>query len=454
MNGYRLQLDRCLAAVLLLGAASAIGSGQDREPAPPPPANAREVLARYGIGPAEFSQFVDGNPITGEEEAVLAKILLRFSRLGLDNIHRWRKQTGDFSAIAAATHREQGELFALRGRTTLVSEQSLPPPLAEQYEFGRYYAVQMALEGSPRQALVLTRVVPRAWKIGQPLDEPAAADGLLLKVGPADESGSAPLVFAAGRVGWYPASSPLARAGFDTSLFDAVRGTNGQGLVAADREPFYRLLAAVGKLAASQPAPAPQLEVVPLLQQPEKHHGELVTLRGKARRIVMVHIRETGLKERLGLDHYYEIDTFVPLGEARLRFDGDNPGGGNPNAADPPQPGPTFENTYPVTLIARRLPAGLVEGENLHVEIAADAVFFKLWTYESIYMARHGRVQPAPLLVTNEPRIATAASHDAGVWNTAITLALVGMLLVMVLAWWWYERENRSSRIITTRATG
>ena len=57
------------------------------------PANAREVFARYDIGPAQFSQFVDGSPISASEEEVLAKILLRFSRLGLENIHRWRRPT-------------------------------------------------------------------------------------------------------------------------------------------------------------------------------------------------------------------------------------------------------------------------------------------------------------------------------------------------------------------------
>jgi hypothetical protein len=439
----------CLLGPLLL----AIGwlpaaRGQDEPPRPP--ANARELMATYGIGPAEFSRLVDGAAITPDEEAVIAKVLLRFSRLGLGNIHRWRKQPGDWREIAAATHREQGELFALRGRVTLVTEHTLPAELAQQMEFGRYYQVRLTLDDSSQQAIVLTRTIPIVWKTGQSLDEPAAADGLLLKLGAAGESGQAPLVFAAGRVGWFPDSSPLARAGFDLSLLDAVRDTNGLGLVAADREPFYQLLAALGRMEQSPPATAaPQLDVVGLLQRPAEHHGESFQVRGTARRIVKVLIGEAGLRQRLGLDHYYEIDLFVPLGDARLRFD----------ATDKTKDSPVFENTFPVTLIARQLPPELTEGENLHVEIAADTVFFKLWTYQSTYMARHGRDQPAPLVMTRQPRLVPAAASDAGFWGSAITAVLVGLLLVMLLGWWWYEHENGRRgdgrrRIITTRATG
>jgi hypothetical protein len=74
-------------------------------------------------------------------------------------------------------------------------------------------------------------------------------------------------------------------------------------------------------------------------------------------------------------------------------------------------------------------------------------------------MARHGRDQPAPLVMTRQPRLVPAAASDAGFWGSAITAVLVGLLLVMLLGWWWYEHENGRRgdgrrRIITTRATG
>ena len=238
-------------------------------------------------------------------------------------------------------------------------------------------------------------------------------------------------------MGWLPDSSPLARAGFDVSLLDAVRETNGKGLVAADREPFYQLLAAIARVEkpAGQVA-TPPLDLVGLLQQPADHQGQSFTVRGTARRIVKVLINEAPLRERLGFDYYYEIDLFVPVGEARLRFD----------AAHPAADGPTFENTYPVTLVARQLPAGLTPGENLHAQVAADAVFFKLWTYESIYMAKRGRVQPAPFLVTHGPRLVSTANPDSNLWGTAISALLLGTLVVTLAIWIFYSRGDRAHR--------
>jgi len=400
----------------------------------PPPVSARELLTRYDIGPAQFSQFVDGNAITGGEEEILAKILLRFSRLGADNIHRWRKSGVNWSEIAAAMHQEQGELFLLRGRARLVTQHKLPPELAQRFEFAKYYSVQLSIDGSPHEALVYTRTVPKAWPIGTPVDEPAIVDGLLLKLGLPD-AGKQPFIFAAGRVGWLPESSALASAGFDLSLFDEVQETNGKGLLVADREPFYQLLAAIGRLdwAVSQRARTP-LDVVPLIEQPAAHHGEFYSVRGTARRIVKVAIDEAGVRERLGLADYYEIDLFVPLGEAKLRF-------GESNKADE---SPVFENTFPVTLIARQLPPGLAEGENLHEQVAADAVFFKLWTYQSTYMARFNRNQPAPLLMTHEPRLISnsAATHN-WVSSGLITAILIGSLVLTVAILWRYRAGDR-----------
>jgi len=402
----------------------------------PPPANARELLARYDIGPAQFSQFVDGSPISGGEEEVLAKILLRFSRLGMNNIQRWRKTGVNWSEIAAATHQQQGELFTIRGRARLVTEHTLPPELAQRFESAKYYSVQLAIDGSPHSALVYTPTVPKAWPIGTPVDESAIVDGLLLKLGP-PRDGQQPFFFAAGRVGWLPESSVLARAGFDVSFFDGVQETNGKGLLAADREPFYQLLAAIGRVdrAESQRARAP-LDVVPLIEQPAAHHGEFYSVRGTARRIVKVAIDDPGVRERLGLDHYYEIDLFVPLGEAKLRF-------GEAIKADE---NPVFENTFPVTLIARQLPPGLAEGENLHEQVAADAVFFKLWTYQSAYMARFNRVQPAPILMTHEPRLVLAADEGSGALGAVITALLIGVLVVSLAVYWWYRRGDRAFR--------
>src|SRR4029434_10785648 len=83
-------MPRLRVGLICLSVLIPLEVGVQEDPAPPP-GSARELLSRYDIGPAQFSLLVDGAPLKGGEEEVLAKILLRLPRLGPDNIHRWRK---------------------------------------------------------------------------------------------------------------------------------------------------------------------------------------------------------------------------------------------------------------------------------------------------------------------------------------------------------------------------
>ena len=88
-------------------------------------------------------------------------------------------------------------------------------------------------------AIVETPVVPKAWAIDAPLDEPALARGLFIKRLPAEQGGPAYL-FIAQRVAWLP-DNLLGKLGFDFGLLDGVRDRSKL----TERECFYQLLAAV-----------------------------------------------------------------------------------------------------------------------------------------------------------------------------------------------------------------
>ena len=411
----------------------------------PPPESARDVLALYGIGSAEFDQFRDEAPLSGQEVEVMGKILLRLSRLDPEDIHRWRKSDVDWQELTARAAAHRGELFAIRGRAKQMTEHKLPVELAERLGFSTYYRVVIASDGSPPEAVIYVRRVPRAWQPGEVKHELVLADGLLLKRGQADAA-AAPLIFAAERVGWLPdrqqpergvgaSQLALAQAGYDVSLFDLVRETNGRGLVAADREPFYQLLAAAGRMdAAVWDADLATLDVVPLIESPQEHHGRWFRVAGTARRIVKVRVSDSATRERLGFDDYYEIDLFVPL-ERKLRI-------GDPSKGEQPA---VFESTFPVTLVTRRLPAGLGEGENLHEAIEARAFFFKTWTYSSGYMAERNLLQPAPLLVADEPRLVPAAAQSNWISSSLVTACLALTLAILVAAFWWQGAGRRRS---------
>jgi hypothetical protein len=407
-----------------------------------PPESAREVLALYGIGPAEFNQFQDDAPLAGAEVEVLGKILLRFSRIGLDNVHRWRKADMDWPALTTDIETHRSGLYTIRGRATQLTEHKLPTELSERLEFAIYFGVRIAIENSPQEVVIYTRHVPRAWQSGGVDDEPVFADGLLLKRGEGGER-SAPL-FAAERVGWLPdrqqpargigpSQLALARAGFDLGLLDTVRDTNGRGLVDSDREAYYQLLAAADRIPADDWDATAKLDVVPLVEAPQQYQGQWFRVAGTARRIVKVSVKDPATRERLGFDHYYEIDLFVPLGERKLRI-------GDLEKDERPA---VFESTFPVTLVTRRLPAGLAEGENLHEPVEASAIFFKTWTYPSGYMAERNLVQPAPLLVTAEPKLVQRVNQSNWVSSGLVTACLAVALAIVVAVLWWQRTDSR-----------
>lgn len=416
------------------------------EPILRPPGSPVEILERYDIGPSQLAGFFNGQPLGPSEEEVLVKILYRFSRFGLDNVVRWRKKDVTWDQLAAAPAEHRAEIFLIRGRVKRVEKQELLPEWVELFEFGHYYRVVLDIDDSAYQALICTRHVPAAWQPGAALDERATADGLFLKMG--DQVADEPqLIFAAGRVAWLPdrpapehhigpPQIALAELGVDFGLFDDVRAANNEPLVDGDRAAFYQVLDALGqpparKLKSTAPEP---LDPVPLLQHPGEHHGEVLPVRGVARRIMKVPVSDVDIQRRYGLDHYYEIDLFLPLGKTSLRL-GKDPSGEN---------NPVYANSFPATLIVRQLPPDLAEGENLHEVVRADAVFFKVWSYRSSYTGKFGQLQPAPLFLALEPSVVRPEKQFNAVVTWLVGSAFGLALGMVVLVMWWFRRSDRA----------
>jgi hypothetical protein len=420
------------------------------EPVLRPPTSPREILERYEIGPSQLEGFFSGEPLGPGEEDVLAKILFRFPRLGREFFETWRIKDVSWDQLAAAPGEYRAQQFSLRGTVTTVSEHRLLPELAELMEFDHYYRVRIALADSRFRAVVCTRHIPAAWKVGKTLNEPAAVDALFLKVGGSTETELKPdLYFAAGRVAWFPdrlqpesgigpSQLALAGAGFDLGLFDDLRQANGKGLGDADREAFYQLLSAVERLPSSKwkVGQAP-LDVVPLLQEPQNEQLRQLPVQGIARRITKVAVGDTDVQRRFGIDHYFEIDLFLPLGDTTLRFGKDPTGEQNP----------VYANSFPATLIVRQLPPGLEPGDKQYEHVAANAVFFKLWTYRSSYTQQFGGLQPAPLFIANavESVEVTSSAHVASGVLVGAAFAL-GFVMIGVVYWWFRGSDWQHAR--------
>jgi hypothetical protein len=436
---------RILSATLLILLSVPLSAREKSAAAFRPPASALEVFGKFGIGDSQFGNFFSGQPLGPAEEEVLARILYRWSRLGQEHVESWRQKGVTWDQLVAEPVQHRGEIHHFRGRVTHVGKIMLSAEIAERLEFDHYYSAAVGIQDSPAVALLFARFLPAAWKLDAPLDEPVSVDGLFLKVGDATAE-PPPLIFAAERIAWHPDKPhpeihigpdqvALAQAGVDWGLYDVVKAENGKSIGGPDREPFYQTLAALaGKNGTKLPAPVHSVDIPLLLQKSETMLGSRLKIKGIARRITKVTVSAADIHQRFGIDHYYEIDVFVPL---------DKPMKVAKSAKD--KDALLYGNEFPVALLVPRLPVGLQVSENCHDQISADGTFYKLWTYQTSSASQKNMRQAAPLLMASEVRLVQRGDPLAGVGSAVVTALMVlggGSLLVI---YWWFRMTDRKN---------
>lgn len=406
-----------LRCVLLSGwipiALAMEGLAQDLEPQPSPPVSAprrtipesglplrqfsgpREQLAAVGIDAEQLALFADGIPLGSSDEPLLRKVLFRMPQFAWSDLRRWHRPDVPWASIAENPGNFRAELFALDGRVTSIEQVTLPPDVAEPLEFDRYYRVQFSQPSTVCRISIYTREVPDAWQQGV-TDQRARAWGLFLKLGPktADQP---ELIFAARRIHWFPERVDLgagvkpghvllAQLGMDIGLFDRIRRTSGQKMSAADREGFYELLAACHQAnpeTLSRETQEP-FSLTTLLSDVSAHQGSLMAVGANARQITKVQITDPDVRQRLGTDHYFQIDGFIPLGEKSIRI----------GKSDQSSNAPIYTNSFPATFCVLRLPpelqaaegrmaAGGGESQVLNEPIRVVGFFYRMWAYRS-----------------------------------------------------------------------
>jgi hypothetical protein len=192
--------------------------------------------------------------------------------------------------------------------------------------------------------------------------------------------------------------------------------------------------------------PAPPLRIISLLQEPREHHGEILLIEGRARNVTRILVDDPDVRQRFQLDHYYQIDLFVPLENEIVRLT---------RSGDQDEDVPTFENAYPVTVCVPSLPAGLSQGDALPQDIRVRAAFLRLWAYRSDYASSFGkeRRQLSPMLIGVQPEL--VSSEPLRLPLGAMLAALI--LLAMLGIGWGVIRSRRDPslvrRMLTRRPT-
>lgn len=420
----------------------------------------RQLLELFGIDQSHLRLLIDGLPLHPEDVDVISKILMRFGDLGGHNIQRWLVSETPWEQLVDSVDEQRIQFFDIGGRAIRLERQNIVPEAAALYGFDHFYWVWIQSPEGPL-VRVATRTIPRTWSQNGALDEKVRIHGMYLKYSDPHEDSPREHVFAADRIQWFPGRAQpgegvpqgqvvLGELGMDVSLFDDVRGHNRQPVGAAERDCFYRLM----QILHTGPRPGAQHRPVnppltDLLRAPQDHHGEYLRLVGTVRRVTDIQVADEELQLQYGIDHYYQLDMFIPLGNRTIQI--------KRNRDD--QEGLVFRNQFPISVCVAEIPAELAQAQaqldagEYHAKTLSESFevhgfFFKVWSYRSTYSTQqdNGRQQISPMLLAYVPRRPDLPG-SSGVLETVLA---VGFTLSLLLAWlliWRGEKRSKQSSL-------
>lgn len=450
---------------------------------------AKQMLEISGIGDSQLRFFIDNEPVAGKDIDTTGYVLRNFHDLDSSDIKRWASSHSLDSKTLLEAFLEtpddyRVDFYRLRGHVYKIKRQPIVEEAARLLGFRSFFWVWLRPQNSNVSVRIATRKLPIAWfpsawkttttisadgekteenrnnelppDASFELNQPAAVDGLLLKVaavGESPEQETREIVMAAQRVEWLPRQpsaqlrinkgiSLLSQFEFDAGLLDDLRRSNGKAMNRADTEAFFQILSIVNKKDFSlaieqfaQNSPPSFHSISEYLQNTRQLQGELINLEADVRQITKVEISNEKMKFRLGINHYWQLDAFVYLGGDAIEL--------KTNAGD--QDGLVYKHRYPVQICVTKLPAELQHAQSqiqhgtyrrnsLHEEISVSGFFFKLWTYQSARTIGAGgnRVQLSPLFIAN--RISVREAAGLNTTRGSIYLGLGFLVLLAVVA--------------------
>ncbi|MBA2116914.1 hypothetical protein [Bremerella alba] len=375
--------------------------------------SAREFFELIDFGDSYLQMFLDGQPLEdGEQEAVI-RALTRIRRLQPHRVTRWLKLETPWEALEANPQDHRLEIYLLTGSVESVREMTVPQEAVEGVGLATYYEVDAMLDTPTGTTFgtIIVEDIPQPWKVTlnpekNILGASISCPGIFLKSFETGEDRQG-FVFATPKISWHP-SEPnhdlgvtadqvrLAEQGMDIGELSHVKDrVKFEGL---EREPFYQMMAAVKRIPADQQTAMANQTVsqyltepkVGLMIAPKKYRAKFMRLTGLCRRITKIEVDDEDIRQRLGIDHYYELSVFVPIANPIVS-----------QRAGDESTRKEFSNDYPVLVCVAELPSGLSVGEDLHQSVAVTGAFFKLWAYRTPFMSRDDftRRQISPLFI-------------------------------------------------------
>lgn len=435
----------------------------------------KELLVN--VEPSHWGSFQDGEPLSVNEDETLYRLLFRLPRVGGYDWQRLSQPLGDGRSLVEKPAEQRGLSLAFQGRARTVEVVPILPEIARRFEFDHYYRVTVEPAGGAPPLIVCARSIPRAWEKQTTLDEPCSGYGVFLKVA-APVDAAAPLVVAAPRLAWHPDHPApdrgveadhvlLAELGLDVDRLRDLDGRDSLPLGTPDTECFYQMLAAVKRSEPAQTGPrAAPFDLAALLQNPGRQHGRLFRVSGRAKRITRIVLTDPEVKDRFGVDHYYQVDVMVPLGDQEVRVPRDKND----------KTGPVFSVAFPVICCVLEVPERLQatsDREDLNEDMTFDAFNVRLWSYQSAFLdqfereqrtqqtadgiappagqdpsadAPTRRRQPSPLFIARTADFAPALETTDFGLGKVMTWILIGAIGLVVLLLWRHQVGERRAR--------
>ena len=418
------------------------------------PKSPREMLRLFDIGESELRSLFDGQPLGAEDEETLTTFLYRFPRMGAETIFSWRTNLS-LEDLAGDPDKNRAAVVSVHGVVHQLERRELVPELSRLYGFRDYWLLSVSTEDGPYPIQVATRNIPAAWG-----DEPAddlnygcQFDGFFLKTG--GTSDPLPLIFASSRIRWQPTQPRpefgigpsqllLAHNGVDMGNLDTIKKQNSKPLGSADRNAFYEMLAASARINTQslQEVQPETASLASLLVQPDQLYGQLLKMKVRAARITRVTVGDRDIQTMHNLDHYYQIDAFLPLGEQSVRL-----GEG--------EDAPEYRNSFPLTIcmvdlppamkeIDKRMAAGESPVEVYERELQLTGFFYRIWSYRAGYIDQRtpGKLQPAPMILASQLDVVALPGVNTDLLSLVFSVGFVTLLAVVCCVLWWTSRRD------------
>ena len=172
--------------------------------------------------------------------------------------------------------------------------------------------------------------------------------------------------------------------------------------------------------------------------KPGENHGHGIGIKGRVRRCFRVDVETQDVRDRFGMDHYYELDMFYQLGDQKI--DIKNREG---------EVVKVYEDRYPLTVCVARLPDDMTPDDITNHTVKISGFFYRFWSYQTESSEQAGmQAQTSPLIIG---LVGEIDSTSTGGMDIVVASLLLATLLGAIALVWFFRRGDKGRDLLTQK---